>query len=142
MSFDRRELAIVGHWPSTSRMPERYDRSVCASELMIRNTIAQNIASGWEIAPAYHLPTTVTGHTQIGKTEETPLLGTQLTQTDTPIGELREGDAPLTTEGGAQIESSQSTTDGSKNSTGLPKTEVLALGSQALGNPIISPNTS
>ena len=29
MGFDQRELTIIGHWPSTSRMPERYDRSVC-----------------------------------------------------------------------------------------------------------------
>ena len=29
MSFGQREMPIVGHWPRKSRMPGRYDRSVC-----------------------------------------------------------------------------------------------------------------
>ena len=29
MSFDQREMALIGHWSSASRMPERYGRSVC-----------------------------------------------------------------------------------------------------------------
>ena len=48
-------------------MPERYDRSACANELLLRNTIAQRMRSGWEIAPAFRLPITVTGETRIGR---------------------------------------------------------------------------
>ena len=29
VSSDQRELNIIGRWSSTSKMPERYDRSVC-----------------------------------------------------------------------------------------------------------------
>ena len=29
MSFDQRELAVIGHWSGNSKMPERYGRSVC-----------------------------------------------------------------------------------------------------------------
>ena len=67
MSFDQRELAVIGHWSSTSRMPERYDRSVCASELLLRTTTIQQIVAGWGMAPAYQLPTTVNGRVRIGK---------------------------------------------------------------------------
>ena len=70
MSFDQREVPIIGHWPSTSRMPERVDRSVCASELLLRNAIVQRIAEVWGIAPAYHLPATPHGHIRIGKPNE------------------------------------------------------------------------
>ena len=71
MSIDQRELTIIGHWPSTSRMPERYDRSVCANELLLHNTIVQMMDAGWVLAPAYHLPATRTGHVRIGKEPET-----------------------------------------------------------------------
>ena len=71
MNFDQRDLNIIGHWPSSSRMPERYDREVCAAELLLRNTIIQKFVSGWGLAPSFHLPETVTGHHRIGK--EAPL---------------------------------------------------------------------
>ena len=48
-------------------MPERYDRITCANELLIRNAIAQRMRSGWEIAPAFHLPLTAPGATRIGR---------------------------------------------------------------------------
>ena len=67
LSFDQRELNIIGHWASTSKMPERYDRSACANELLLRNTIAQRMRTGWEIAPAFHLPLTITGAPRIGR---------------------------------------------------------------------------
>ena len=67
ISFDQRELSIIGHWPSTAKIPERYDRSVCANELLLRNTIIQRMVGGWGMAPAFHLPTTVEGHVRIGK---------------------------------------------------------------------------
>ena len=71
MSFDQRRLTIIGHWSSASRIPGRYDRGVCANELLLRNTIAQKMAAGRALAPAYHLPSTVTGHFRIGKEPET-----------------------------------------------------------------------
>ena len=43
-------------------MPERYDLSVCATELLYLNAIAQKIISGWYPVAAYHLPATVAGH--------------------------------------------------------------------------------
>ena len=67
MSFGQRELALVGRWPPTSRVPERYGRSVCASELLLRNTITQRMANGWGPAPAYRLPDTILRHLRIGK---------------------------------------------------------------------------
>ena len=65
-------------------MPERYDRSVCANELLLRNTIVNKMADGWKPADAFHLPTTVSGHVRIGKsTDDAPL--------PTPDGEPRTG---------------------------------------------------
>ena len=55
-------------------MPDRYDRSVCAGELLLRNTIVTKMADGWGPAGAFRLPTTVSGHLRIGKsTDEVPL---------------------------------------------------------------------
>ena len=71
MSFGQRELTIIGHWPSSSRMPERYDRRVCANELLLCSTIAQKMAAGGELSPAYHPPSSVAGHFRIGKEPET-----------------------------------------------------------------------
>ena len=51
MNFNTPELNIIGHWSSSSKMPERYDRAVCANELPMRNTIIQKVVSGWELAP-------------------------------------------------------------------------------------------
>ena len=48
-------------------MPERYDRSVCASELLLRNTIVNKIVNGWTVAPSFHLPQTVLDAGRIGK---------------------------------------------------------------------------
>ena len=67
LSFDQRELKIIGHWASTSKMPERYDRSACANELLLRNTIVQRMRTGWEVAPAFHLPLTIAGTPRIGR---------------------------------------------------------------------------
>ena len=58
LKFDQRELNIIGHWSSTSKMPERYDRSACANELLLRNTVIHRVREGWNIAPACHLPET------------------------------------------------------------------------------------
>ena len=56
MNFSTQELNVVGRWSSSSKMPERYDRSVCASELLLRNAIINRIANGRAMAPPFHLP--------------------------------------------------------------------------------------
>ena len=73
MNFDARELNIIGHWSSAPEMPERYDRSVCATELLLRNTIIQKVVGGWAIAPSFHLPETVPSDCRIGKAAEVTL---------------------------------------------------------------------
>ena len=55
-NFNTRELNIIGHWSSSSKMPERYDRSVCSNELLLRNTIMSKFNEGWTTAPSFHLP--------------------------------------------------------------------------------------
>ena len=67
LKFDKRELNIMGHWSSTSKMPERYDRSACANELLLRNTVIHRMREGWNIAPAPQLPGTVTDTNRIGR---------------------------------------------------------------------------
>ena len=62
MSFDQRELNIICHWFATGRMTERYDRSVCDIELLLRSTTIQEISTGWELAPAFRLPDTASKH--------------------------------------------------------------------------------
>ena len=70
MSFDQLEMSIFGHWSSTSRMPETYDRSGRSRELLIRNDIVMRIAARWGIAPTYHLPSLPHGRLRIGKPNE------------------------------------------------------------------------
>ena len=149
MSFDQKELALIGHWSSTSRMPERYDRSTCATELLLRNTIVQQIVGGWSMAPAYHLPETVTGHVRIGKENDTTVKGTSdalklddlgVETRDTPPGESNDElkcELPPT-----QIDENQVTKNLTEDQKSEPKTDVLALGTPALDNPIILPNTN
>ena len=67
LSSDRRELNIIVRWASTSKMPDRYDRIACANELLLRNTIVQRMRTGWEVAPAFHLPLTIAGTPRIGR---------------------------------------------------------------------------
>ena len=40
-------------------MPEPYARSVCATERLLRNAIAQKMISGWAPVDAFHIPVTV-----------------------------------------------------------------------------------
>ena len=70
MNFDTRELNIIGHWPISSKMPERYDRIVCATELFLRNTIIQKVADGWAIVQSFHIPESPPNERRIGKTPE------------------------------------------------------------------------
>ena len=46
MNFDARELNVVGHWASSSKMPDRYDRSVCDTEMLMRNAIIPKAVDG------------------------------------------------------------------------------------------------
>ena len=124
-------------------MPERYGRCVCASEPLLRNTIIQQIVAGWEVTPAYHLPQTVTGHVRIGK----PIDVEEPTQTPTLPDDTQVGPrSPEPTATPSDCTSSTSRVETDKNDTPEnetqtqitshtePKTDVLALGSQALGN--------
>ena len=67
INFATRELNVVGHWSSNSRMNERYDRSVCARELHLRNTSIRKMVGGWNMVDSFHLPESVTNATRIGK---------------------------------------------------------------------------
>ena len=77
LNFDQRELNIIGHWSSNSKMPERYDRAACSHELLLRNTIVQRMNEGWGIAPAFHLPATVDKTVRIGHTNTAPVVPNQ-----------------------------------------------------------------
>ena len=113
MSFDQSDLAIIGHWPSTSRMPERYDRSVCPKELLLRNTIVHKFSTGWVPAPAYHIPTTVGGHVRVGKAVGNINVNTK-TDTELPLTEPTqpeaEGKQSVSSEDLALVEEENETT--------------------------------
>ena len=53
-------------------MPELCDRSVCAAELHLRNTVIQKVVEGWTPVPAPHLTETVSIESRIGNPHETP----------------------------------------------------------------------
>ena len=55
MRFDQRDLNIIGRWSITSEMPERYGRSVRATDLLPRNAIAQKTIAGWAPVDAFRL---------------------------------------------------------------------------------------
>ena len=58
MNFDARELNIVRNWTGPSKSPDRYDRIVCANELLLRNAIVQKVAAGRILSPSFRLPWT------------------------------------------------------------------------------------
>ena len=66
-------------------MNERYDRSVCANELLLRNTIIQKVISGWAMAGSLCLPETVAGSDRIGREPKAPTIQTPDLE-DTPSG--------------------------------------------------------
>ena len=87
MSFTKDEKNLIGHWQSGSRMCDRYDRSTCAQELLIRNTILQNIVSGWAPVGPFVIPQP----TLLGR-DCTPLLGSGSSVSVSGVNEpLREG---------------------------------------------------
>ena len=63
-------------------MPERYDRSVCATELLLRNTIVQKMIAGWKPVEAYCLPLTVANNERTGRSGS-PMAST-LCENNTP----------------------------------------------------------
>ena len=70
VKFDTPELHIAGHWSSSAKMQERCDRSVRATELLLRNTIIQKVVDGWALAPSFRIPETVPSDSRIGKAAE------------------------------------------------------------------------
>ena len=46
LSADRRKLNNVGHMPSSPKMPQRYDRSARANELLLRIAVVQRMREG------------------------------------------------------------------------------------------------
>ena len=67
LNFATRERNAIGHWPINSRMGERYDRSVCAIELLVRNAIIRKMAAGWNMVDSFHRPESVSGAVRKGK---------------------------------------------------------------------------
>ena len=70
LKFDQRGLNIIGHWSSTSKMPERCDRSACTNELLLRNTVITRMRDGWAVAPVFRLPETVVDSARIERDKE------------------------------------------------------------------------
>lgn len=56
MNFNTRELTIAWHWSISTKMPGCYYRAVCATDLLLRNTIIQKVVRGFGLAPSFHLP--------------------------------------------------------------------------------------
>ena len=46
LSFSAEDRNRLGHWQTGSEMCDRYDRSTCAQELLLRSTILANISDG------------------------------------------------------------------------------------------------
>ena len=84
MNINRRELNIIGHWASSSKMPERYGRAVCATEVLLRNNIIQKDVSGWELAPSFHLPHTGPSDLWIGEKVDDVLIPTPVSDPSDP----------------------------------------------------------
>ena len=66
MNYETRELNVIGKWPSNSRTNERYGRSVCANELLLRGAIIQRMASCRNMAHSFRLPETAPVSERIG----------------------------------------------------------------------------
>ena len=72
MNFETLELNVIGQWSSNSRMNERYGRSVCANELLLRNAIIQKMASWWNMVESFRLPGTAPAPERIGEDPSAP----------------------------------------------------------------------
>ena len=114
LSFDQREMNIIGHWSSASKMPERYDRSAGANELLLRNTIVQRMRGGWTVAPAFHLPLTISDATRIGRSAPTVEIVDETKVDETKVEETL---APVSTEPLGGDVNSQASEDGAMEPT-------------------------
>ena len=56
LPFSAEDRNRLGHWQSGSTMCERYDRSTCTQELLIRSTILENISDGWMPVGPFSIP--------------------------------------------------------------------------------------
>lgn len=56
LSFSKEYRTALGRWNPGSNMPDRYDRSVCATELALRDNIVTRIEKGRGPAPPYEIP--------------------------------------------------------------------------------------
>ena len=72
MNFDGRARKFLGNRARNSKAHERYDRCVCANELLLRDTISKRMVNGWSMDAAFRLPETVATSESAGK-EEIPL---------------------------------------------------------------------
>ena len=54
--FRLEDQSALGHWGEGRKMPNLYDRAVCATELNLRNRILQKIHSGRASAHAFEAP--------------------------------------------------------------------------------------
>ena len=146
MSFDKRDMSVVGQWPIMSRMPERYDRIVCDSELLLRNAIAQRIAACWGIAPDYHLPDTPQGSLRIGKPNEPDTQALSDLEHCTPDGTTNEPIPAGSTQGDTQpaigtAEPLLAGVTAPNDDAEEPKREIIRLTqTQSEHNSLISPN--
>lgn len=56
LSLTKEDRATLGRWKPGSNMPDRYDRSVCATELALRRKIVCRIEKGRRRASPYEIP--------------------------------------------------------------------------------------
>ena len=56
LGWSREQRAVLGRWSEDSRMPNRYDRSTCTTELQIRNDVAARIRGGWAPTGPFEVP--------------------------------------------------------------------------------------
>ena len=56
LSFSVEDRNRLGHWQTGSAMCERYDRSTCTQELLLRSTIVKNIIDGWKPVGPFSVP--------------------------------------------------------------------------------------
>ena len=56
LMFGLEDRTTLGHWKEGSKMPNLYDRAVCATELNLRNQILQKLHSGWTPTHAFEIP--------------------------------------------------------------------------------------
>ena len=47
LRFPREEREVIGHWAPGSRMPDHYDKAVCATELKLREAMLAKLREGW-----------------------------------------------------------------------------------------------